>query len=200
MAKMPRFVRGTRPEVDGLLVGEVAPLGDLDGIDLPDQVGDRDVGRRELLTVAGVPADPRDRQLVAEFLGAATAGAADRLKRVVVDLAAVDDGDGFVEQTDEAADQTALRLTALAEEHHVVTGEDRVLDLGDDGLLVADDPREDRLARPEASDQVLAHLLAHGEDAHPVSLELSERPLPVRRRQIEPSFRRGVAKSSVGRS
>ena len=38
--------------VDRQLVGEVAALGDLDRVDLADQVGDRDVRRRQLLAVA----------------------------------------------------------------------------------------------------------------------------------------------------
>ena len=51
--------------VDRQLVGEVAALGDADRVDLADQVGDRDVGRRELLAVAAVAADPVDRRVVA---------------------------------------------------------------------------------------------------------------------------------------
>ena len=45
---------GARDEavVDGELVAEVAPLGDPDGIDLADQVGDRCVGGGQLLAVA----------------------------------------------------------------------------------------------------------------------------------------------------
>jgi hypothetical protein len=51
--------------VDRLLVGEVAALGDLDRIDLADEVGHRDVRRRELLAVAELAVDPDDRQRVA---------------------------------------------------------------------------------------------------------------------------------------
>ena len=46
------------PVVDRELVGEVAALGDLDRVDLADEVGDRRVGRGELLAeppVAGAP-------------------------------------------------------------------------------------------------------------------------------------------------
>ena len=49
--------------VDGQLVGQVAALGDLDRVDLADQVGDGDVGRGELFAVARVAADPVDLQL-----------------------------------------------------------------------------------------------------------------------------------------
>ena len=53
------------PVVERQLVGQVAALGDLDRVDLADQVGDRDVGRRELLGVAPVARDPVDRGRVA---------------------------------------------------------------------------------------------------------------------------------------
>ena len=46
--------------VEGQLVGQVAALGDLDRVDLADEVGDGDVGRRELLGVAAVARQPVD--------------------------------------------------------------------------------------------------------------------------------------------
>ena len=53
-------------EVDDFLVGVRAPLGrGLDRVDVADQVRDRDVGRRELLAVALLARDPRDRRGVA---------------------------------------------------------------------------------------------------------------------------------------
>ena len=54
-----------QPVVDRQLVGQVAALGDLDRVDLADQVGDRDVGRGELLGVAPVARQPVDRRRVA---------------------------------------------------------------------------------------------------------------------------------------
>ena len=54
-----------QPVVDRQLVGQVAALGDLDRVDLADQVGDRDVGRRQLLGVAPVARQPVDRGRVA---------------------------------------------------------------------------------------------------------------------------------------
>jgi len=51
MAKMPRLV-GARGRSGGQLVGEVATLGHLDRIDLADEIGDRRVGRGQLLAEA----------------------------------------------------------------------------------------------------------------------------------------------------
>ena len=77
--------------VEGQLVGQVAALGDLDRVDLADEVGDRDVGRRQLLGVAPVARQPVDRRRVAVALDDGPGGRADRGERVVVELAAADD-------------------------------------------------------------------------------------------------------------
>ena len=65
---------------------------------------------------------------------------------MVVDLGARDDRHRVVEQVDELAEHPRLGLAAEAEEEHVVAREDRVLDLRDDRLFVAEDLGEERLA------------------------------------------------------
>ena len=116
--------------VEGQLVRQVAALGDLDRVDLADEVGDRDVRRGELLGVAPVARQPVDGGLVAVALHDGLGGRADRRVRVVVELAAADDRDPLVEQADQQAGHPGLRLAAFAEEHDVVAGQDRVLDRG----------------------------------------------------------------------
>ncbi len=148
--------------MDGELVRQVAALGHLDGVDLADEVGDRRVGRRQLLAEAAVAVHPFDRGLVAA-LGDEHAGVLrHRVVRVVVDLAAGDDRHPLVEQLGERADHARLRLAALAEEDHVVTGDERVLELREHGLLVADDAVDELLALGDARDRVGAHLFLHG--------------------------------------
>ena len=131
---------GARDEavVQRQLVGQVAALGDLDRVDLADQVGDRRVRRGQLLAEAVVAVDPRDRRVLT-VLGDEVAGVAGhRGVRVVVDLAAGDDRHPLVEQPGERADHAGLRLAPLAQEDHVVAGEQGVLQLRQDGLLVAE--------------------------------------------------------------
>ncbi len=65
--------------------------------------------------------------------------------RMVVDLATGDNRGPLVEQAEQRADQPGLALTAFAEQDEVVSGEQRALDLGDDGVVEADDAREGRL-------------------------------------------------------
>ena len=71
---------------------------------------------------------------------------ADRGVRIVVDLAAGDDRHPLVEQAGERADDARLGLAALAEEDDVVTGEQCVLQLRHDRVLVAEHAVEQRLA------------------------------------------------------
>ncbi len=62
----------------------------------------------------------------------------------------------LVEEGDEAADHAGLGLAPLAEEDHVVTREEGVLELGQDRVLVAEDAGEQRLAGPDPGDRVAA--------------------------------------------
>jgi hypothetical protein len=52
---------------------------------------------------------------------------------VLAELGVLDDRRPLVEETHEAAQQAGLALPALAEEDDVVPGEQRPLELGDDG-------------------------------------------------------------------
>ena len=174
IAKMPRLVRGHEPVVDRQLVGEVATFGDLDRVDLADEVGDRGVGRRELLAVATVAVHPFDRRVVAA-LGDEMPRVGGRGRvRVVVDLAAGDDRHPLVEQVDELADDARLRLPALAEEDHVVPGEQRVRELREHGVLVTDDAFDERPLLGEGSHRVRADLFLDGTRLPAAGAQVSE--------------------------
>src|SRR5262245_33687532 len=147
------------PVVDGQLVAEVSTFGDLDRVDLADEICDGDVGRGELLAVAAIARDPRDLGLVAALGHALAAGLADRREGIVIDLAAGHRGHLGVEQLDQESRHAGLGLAALAQEDDVLAGQDRVLDLRQDALLVPDDAGEERVARPEPRDQVVSQLL-----------------------------------------
>ena len=55
-----------------------------------------------------------------------------------------------------------------------MTGEDGVLDLGNDAVVVTDDAGEDALGAPEAGEQVLSHLLADRKDPVAGGLEVTQ--------------------------
>ena len=86
---------------------------------------------------------------------------ADREVRIVVDLAAGDDGHPLVEQAGERPDDACLGLAALAEEDHVVAGEQGVLELRHDGVLVAEHAFEQGFTGGDARDRIATDLLFH---------------------------------------
>src|SRR5262249_4465406 len=127
--------------------------------DLPDQVGDRRVGRRELLAEPAVPVPPLDRSVLAPLGDEETGVLRHGRVRVVVDLAAGDRGRPLVEEADERPDDARLRLAPLAEEDHVVAGEQRVLELRQHRVVEPDDAVHERLAGGDAGQRVRPDLL-----------------------------------------
>ena len=64
-------------------------------------------------------------------------------------LAALDDRSPLVEEADEGAQETGLALTALTEQDEIVSGQQRALELGPNGVLDPDDAGERVDASPE---------------------------------------------------
>jgi hypothetical protein len=63
------------------------------------------------------------------------------MEGIVVDLRVGHDGKPLVEQSHQGPDDPGLGLTPLPEQDHIVTGQQRVLQLGQDGVFEAQDPR-----------------------------------------------------------
>ena len=161
--------------VDRLFVGQIAPFGHLDRVDLTDQVGHGHVRRGQLFGVAFVARQPADFQVVATFGRQAARLRRDGRQRILRDFGVADRRHVLVEQRGQAADHARLRLAPLAEKHDVVAGENGVFDLGNDGVVVPDDAEQETVARGQRADQVGAHLLPDGNDAVADSPELADR-------------------------
>ena len=151
---------GARHEavVHGLRVAQRAALGHLDRVDVADQVADAGVRRGQLLAEPVAAVQPADGGGVAVLGDLPVRPHADRVQRVLVELAADEDRRPLVEQADERADQPGLALAALAEQDQVVAGDQRPLDLGHDGVLEADHAGQAGLAAAEPGEQVGAEL------------------------------------------
>ena len=104
------------------------------------------------------------------------AGTACRLIGTVVDLAALDDRNLRVEQSDKRANQPRLCLTPLAQQNNVLAGDNSVFDLRQNRILIADDPREKFLAGTDARHEVLAKLILHVQDGVLALPQFSNRP------------------------
>jgi hypothetical protein len=148
-------------EVHRLLVGEGSPLGDLDRIDVADQIGDRDVGRGELFHITIVAVHPVDGRRIAALGDERARARRHRRRRVVVQLASGHHGHPLVEEPRELTDHARLRLPPLSEEDEIVATEQCILYGRHDGVVVAHHSVEDAHSRGETREQVHADLLAH---------------------------------------
>ena len=84
------------------------------------------------------------------------------MERIVVDLASGENGDLRVQKIHELPQNSALGLTPQPEENEVVSGQDRVYDLGDDRVPVPDDPRKQVFTVPKLPQEIQTHLVPHG--------------------------------------
>ncbi len=167
---------GHQAVVQGQLVGQVAALGHLDGVDLADQVGDRRVGRGQLLAEAVVAVHPgrsgcrRPRSATRSRAWRDTGWYG-----IVEDLGAGHDGQPLVEQVGQRADHAGLGLAPLAQEDDVVAGQQGVLELGQHRVLVAQHPREQGGPTADATDGVGPDLFLDGTGDPARLAELAER-------------------------
>ena len=159
--------------MDGQFVRQVPALRDLDGVDLADEIGHRNVGRRQLLPKTVNPMEPRDGGLVAQFLYLIVPEFGDGRKGIVVHLGPFDDGNVLVQEIRHRSDQPRLGLAALPQEDQVVAREDRVLQLRQDRIFIADDPWEQLLPFPELPNEVLPQLVFDRDDLVARFLEAS---------------------------
>ena len=149
--------------VHGQFVGDILPAARrLDRIDVADHIGDGDIGRGQLLHVAMVRREPGDGRVVALFLDQVAAAAADRVVRIVVDLAALDVRQHVVEQRGQHADQARFRLAAQSQQNEIVPRKNGVHDLRHHGVLIAHNARKQRRGTLQFADQVAAEFVFYG--------------------------------------
>ena len=140
----------------------------LDGIDVPDQVGDCDIRGGQFLHVTLFRREISDRSVVAKLRNFVAAAAANRSVRVVVDLAAGDIRNLGIEQGGQGAQDAAFGLAAQSEQDEVMTRENGVDDLRHDGIVVSDDAGENGTALTQLHDEVVAHFVLHAPGIQPV--------------------------------
>ena len=149
-----------QPVVHGEFAAEfVSAACRLDGIDIADQVGNRDIGRRQFFHVALLGRQVCNRSIVAQFRDLLPAAAANRRVRIVMDFAAGDVGRLRIEQCGQRAQDAALGLAAQSQQDEIMPRKNRVNDLRHDGVVVSDDAGKNRAALAEFHDQVVAHFV-----------------------------------------
>src|SRR5579872_1271393 len=71
-------------------------------------------------------------------------------------------GNRVVEEANERAHEPALGLALFAEEKQVVAGDEREIDFGNDGVIVADDAGEEVFAGLEHTEEIVTDFLLDG--------------------------------------
>ena len=149
-----------QPVVNCQFVSQVASFRHLDGVHLAYQVGDGDVGGRQLLRIPRVPVNPRNGRVVPQLGHLVATSPAYRVVGVAVDFATGYGRNAFVQQVCERPQEAGLGLTAFPQQDDVLPGQDCVLQLGHDGLFEADDALEHRVLPLHMLHKVAAHLFA----------------------------------------
>ena len=144
---------------DGLGVAQAAALGDLDGVDITDQVGHAGIGGGEFFGVALAAVLPLHRQIVAQLRGLADPLRGDRRVGMLSQLGPGDHRRPLVEQAGQRAQQPSFALAAFAEQNEIVTGDQRPLQLRQHGVVESEDARPDFVALGQRRQQILADFL-----------------------------------------
>ncbi len=152
------------PEVQGLFGRHARAGGQFRGIDLADDVGELRA-RGQPLGIALLARPPGDGHLgVGHFDQQSLGHRGDRMAGILVHGAAgdVEIRDPFVQEAGQQPHQPALALALLAQEEHVVLGDQSQVDFRYDGVFVADDAGEELFAPGEHPHEVVVHLPFYG--------------------------------------
>ena len=161
---------------DGLGITEAAALGHLDGVDVADEVGHAGVRGGELLGVALAAVHPPDLKVVTARGSPPDRLGRDRRVGVLVQFGALDHRRPLVEQVRQRPQQPGLALTALTEQHDVVTCDERTLQLRDDGVLETQDSGPHVAALAQCRQQVLPDFFLDSALAMPGGPQLADGP------------------------
>ena len=130
-----------------------------DRINVADEVGDSDVGCGQFLDVALFGRQIGDLGFISLSADPVTARPAKGRVRIVMDFASCDVGRLRIEQASKCPQDSTLCLATQAQQNEIVAGEDRVHQLWDHGIVIADDARKYRAVSLQASDQIFAQFV-----------------------------------------
>src|SRR5262245_27507624 len=113
-------------------------LRGLNWVDVADDIGNRDVRRRKLFDISLVPTAILNKCAITEFGNEIAATSTDRLEGIVIDFATGNDGNDFIQQRNQIAQDPAFGLSPQPEKDHVVPRKNRVDRLWNDRFFVSD--------------------------------------------------------------
>ena len=134
-------------------------FGGLDRIDVADNIGNRHIGSCQLFDKARIAIDPGDRRGILMQLNRLPAVRADRMIRIIVDFRTGNDRNLIVEKICKLANDAALCLATQAQQNQIVPREDRIDELRNNRLVIANNAGKQFLAPLEFANQIRAHLV-----------------------------------------
>ena len=121
MTKDAAVAFGDDAEMDDLFVGEIKPqIGCLDRVDIPDEVGDAYVRRRQFFTITVAAMQPAYRRLIPAGGDQVTRKFRNRSERVVIDFASRHIRDIFIQQLHHLPGHPRFCLPAQTQEQDIV--------------------------------------------------------------------------------
>ena len=148
----------------GILGRHAHAPGQLRGIDFTDDVGKLGP-RSEPFRVTLLPWPPADRDVTfVVALQKLAGGLTERPQWILVEGRAGDlqEGNFVVQKFSQETHQATLALPFLAQEQHIVPGQQRETQFGNNRVVVADDARKKLLAIRQLANEVVVNLLLDG--------------------------------------
>ncbi len=151
-----------QPVVHRQFAAEFMPAAcSFNGIDIADQIRNRDIGSRQLFYVPILGSEISDGRAVAVLGDFLMAAAADRRIRVVMDLAAGDVWHLRVKQRCKGAKDPAFCLSTQAQQNEIVARENSVDDLRYDSVFIPHNSRKKRATLAQFADKIVAELILY---------------------------------------
>src|SRR5438094_1472848 len=151
-----------QPVVHRQFAAEFMPAAcSFNGIDIADQIRNRDIGSRQLFYVAILGSEISDGRAVAVLGDFLMAAAADGGIRVVMDLAGGDVRHLRGKQRCKGAKDPAFCLSTQAQQTEIVARENSVDDLRYDSVFIPHNSRKKRATLAQFADKIVAELILY---------------------------------------
>jgi len=171
----PPVAPGDQPIVHRRFIRQVSSLRMLHQVDLPDQIRDGDVRRRQLLVIPVFPVHPFHRRVVSLLRHDPPPRFRPRLQRIVVDLRAPQHRNPLVQQHRQHPQNPRFRLPAQPQKQQIVFGKNPVDDLRNHRIPISHQPRKKLLPSLQFADNVPPQLVLHRARLIPRFLQLPDR-------------------------
>ena len=154
------------------LVRQIPPLGNLNRVNLPNQIRHRNIRRRQLLAIPLLPTHPHNRRVIPLRLQDPPALRANRNQRIAIQIAPRQRRHCLIQQPDHMPNKPRLSLPPLPQQNHILPRQNRILQLRNNRILKPDYPRKQLLPRLNLANQIPPYLFLDAARHIPAPLQL----------------------------